>query len=154
MYEWYYVGQFGQLGPLSLEQMKELVDSQVVLADTYVWKTGMTDWVRATSIPEFVPLMASAGPPPFRSEPALVGVNSRAMDPALISPHNRNVAGILNLFLPGIGRMYLGYLAIGILQFILAFMSCGVLAIWSFIDGILILTGNVPLDGYGRALKE
>jgi hypothetical protein len=37
---------------------------------------------------------------------------------------------------------------------ILAIMTCGFLHIWSIIDGVLLLSGQVRLDGYGRALDE
>jgi TM2 domain-containing membrane protein YozV len=68
-----------------------------------------------------------------------------------MSDRSRVLAGILQLILPGVGRMYLGYSAIGVIQLLL--FPCGVGAIWSFIDGIVILVGGVRLDGYGRTLN-
>lgn len=62
-------------------------------------------------------------------------------------------AGLLNIFLPGVGRLYLGYTGIGIAQLLLAFLF-GIGALWSFIDGILILTGNVVQDGKGKPLGD
>jgi TM2 domain-containing membrane protein YozV len=70
------------------------------------------------------------------------------------SDRSRAAAGILQLILPGVGRMYLGYLAYGVLQLLLTIMTCGLLWLWSFIDGIIILTGGVKLDGYGRQLPD
>lgn len=61
-------------------------------------------------------------------------------------------AGLLNIFLPGIGRIYLGYVGIGVAQLLLMFIGVG--AIWSFIDGILILVGNVTVDGNGNPLGD
>ena len=69
-----------------------------------------------------------------------------------ISDRSRPLAGVLNLIFPGVGRLYLGYMALGILQ--LLFALCGVGIIWSFIDGILMLAGSLKYDGYGRRLKE
>jgi hypothetical protein len=163
MYEWYYIGQYGQLGPLSFEQMEELVESQVVLAETYVWKKGMPDWVRARSIPEFSQRMIPTMPPPapgqLATSPELTMHNpirsaERAVRAGVISPCSRTTAGVLQMVLPGIGRMYLGYLALGLLQFVCAICTCGLLYPWSLVDGILILTRHVSLDGYGRALKD
>jgi TM2 domain-containing membrane protein YozV len=71
--------------------------------------------------------------------------------PVVPSDKSRNVAGTLQL-LPGFGRMYLGYGALGAMQFALAFCM-GVGFAWSWIDGILILSGRVKLDGYGRTLE-
>ena len=68
----------------------------------------------------------------------------------LRSDKSRVTAGALN-FIPGVGRIYLGYSAIGALQ-IVTFVLCGVGLIWSWIDAVLILAGHVKLDGYGRQL--
>ena len=49
--------------------------------------------------------------------------------------------------------MYLGYAAYGVLQ--LVFTLCfGIGYLWSIIDGIIILTGGIKLDGYGRQLPD
>jgi hypothetical protein len=71
----------------------------------------------------------------------------------LKSDRSRTAAGILQIVLPGVGRMYLGYLAYGIIQLFLA-IFCGVGWIWSIIDGIVMLSGGVRLDGYGRQLVD
>jgi hypothetical protein len=71
---------------------------------------------------------------------------------SLKSDRSRILAGILQLIIPGVGRMYMGFAAIGVLQLLLA--MCAVGYVWSFIDGILILVGNVRHDGYGRKLVD
>lgn len=69
--EWYYVGQYGELGPLSLNQMQDLIQDRVIDSDTYVWRHGMTDWLQAGSISELrsriVTEMHTPPPPPPRS---------------------------------------------------------------------------------------
>ena len=63
-------------------------------------------------------------------------------------------AGLLQLLLGlGIGRLYLGYTSIGILQLVLT-LCCGVGAVWCLIDGIMILTGSVTTDANGIPLKD
>lgn len=167
MYEWYYVGQFGQLGPLSLEQMEELIDSGVIMRETYVWKRGMADWVLAGSLHEFSTLLTPTTPPPPPSGPPVrtsqprgqAGtVTSMSSPPPMHyqvygSPSSRVLAGLLQI-LPGVGRMYLGYLAIGVLQLVLTLLTCGIMILWSWVDGIVILAGGVKTDGYGRALAD
>lgn len=183
--EWYYVGHYGQLGPLTLPQMEELAVDGVISGDTYVWRQGMSDWVSAGSIGELVPslgvvqaevqppatpVMQSSSPPPAPSAVAqaaplapVVQQNPSFSAPAqtswqYIQTHaprsdkNRVLAGVLNLLIPGVGRLYLGYAAHGILQLFLT--PCGVGALWSWIDGIYILAGGVKLDGYGRRLDD
>lgn len=73
--------------------------------------------------------------------------------PTLRSDRSRTLAGILQLVLPGVGRIYLGYAAYGVLQLVLTFCFL-VGLLWSFIDGILILAGSPKLDGYGRVLGD
>ncbi len=86
----------------------------------------------------------SAAPSPYSSYyPAAATVKS---------DRNRLVAGLLQLFLPGVGRMYLGYVAIGVLQ--LLSCLCGIGLIWAFIDALIILSGGVKYDGYMRRLDE
>ncbi|MBF6213212.1 TM2 domain-containing protein [Nocardia puris] len=67
------------------------------------------------------------------------------------SDKQKIIAGILQLLIGtlGIGRFYLGYTTIGILQII----TCGGFGIWSLIDAILILMGKVP-DANGRPLRD
>ncbi len=65
---------------------------------------------------------------------------------------SRLAGGLLNIFLPGVGRIYLGYVGIGVAQLLLAFIGVG--WIWSFIDGIIILVGSVVVDGKGNPLGE
>ena len=70
------------------------------------------------------------------------------------SKKSKLVAGLLGILLGplGVGRFYLGYTAIGVLQIVVTICTCGLGGLWGFIDGILILCGRVndpeglPLD--------
>lgn len=185
--EWFYVGHYGQLGPLTWEQFQELVRDTVVERDTFVWATGLDNWRPAGELPELQSLFAPANgagvPPPFNpagsissappqsaptnfgqptyqtqqsnfSQPTQYPVNYPRMQTlSMLPPSDRSrvAAGVLNLFLPGVGRMYLGYIAVGVIQLVLSLL-CVIPYVWSFIDGIIILTGGVKIDGYGRRL--
>ena len=64
------------------------------------------------------------------------------------------VAGLLAIFLGGLGihNFYLGYTGKGVAQLLL---SCtGISAIWALIEGIMILCGNINVDGNGNPLKD
>lgn len=70
---------------------------------------------------------------------------------------SRLVAGLLQLFVGffGIGRFYLGFAGLGILQIAATMLSCGIGGIiWGFVDGILILNGSVKFDGQGKWLTD
>lgn len=154
--EWYYVGHYGQLGPLTLEQIQELVQDGVVAPETFVWRTGMSGWQRADSTAEIVPLMRGhSGPPPpplptaSPQTPAYMSSGYLALPK---SDRDRTLAGLLQLLIPGTGRMYLGYAAHGVLQLVLT--PCIIGWVWSMVDGVLILAGSLRLDGYGRVLTD
>ncbi len=168
MGEWYYIGHYGQLGPLTRDQLVELIDAEVIERETYVWQVGMSDWVVAgkhtelttcfkTQAPAFDPPpppmpLALEPAPETRTDMSRAPVYSNYPSPqfSFKSDRNRIVAGILQLVIPGVGRMYLGYSAIGVLQLVTSL--CGIGAIWSQIDGIIMLCGGVKFDGYGRRL--
>lgn len=92
------------------------------------------------------------------------------------SDKSRLVAGLLGIFLGGLGihNFYLGYTVKGIIQFVLTmfgylfwfvFMAqngiffagwffWGIASLWGFIEGILILMGQINTDANGNRLKE
>jgi TM2 domain-containing membrane protein YozV len=72
-----------------------------------------------------------------------------------LSDKRQLTAGLLQLLLGsfGIGRFYLGYTTIGVLQIVITVVTVGTAGwIWPLIDGIMILTGNVR-DSQGRTLR-
>ncbi|MDE5978369.1 MAG: TM2 domain-containing protein [Turicibacter sp.] len=79
-------------------------------------------------------------------------------------PKSKLVAGLLGIFLGafGIHRFYLGYTAIGVVQLILGvilgFFTCGlstsIVALWGFIEGILLICGKaITTDADGNPLE-
>lgn len=68
------------------------------------------------------------------------------------------VGGLLQLLglfgLVGIGRIYLGYTSLGVIQLVVGLITCGIGAIiWGIVDAILILTDKVR-DPEGRPLRD
>lgn len=75
-----------------------------------------------------------------------------------LSDRSKLIAGLLQLLgvfgIVGVGRMYLGYVGLGIAQLVVGLVTCGVGAvIWGLIDAILILTDRVR-DPQGRPLRD
>jgi TM2 domain-containing membrane protein YozV len=66
----------------------------------------------------------------------------------------------LGIFLGGLGvhRFYLGYNGIGLIQLLLALLSCGfgliVTCVWGLVEGILILAGKIDRDANGQPLTS
>ncbi|MCI9084407.1 MAG: TM2 domain-containing protein [Bacilli bacterium] len=69
-------------------------------------------------------------------------------------------AGLLGIFLGALGihNFYLGYTGKAVAQLLITILTCGIFsfvsAIWGLIEGILILTGSINVDGYGVELKD
>lgn len=75
-------------------------------------------------------------------------------------PKSKIAGGLLGIFLGGLGvhNFYLGYTGKAVAQLLISLLSCGFLswvsAIWGLIEGILILTGSISVDGNGNPLKD
>ena len=73
---------------------------------------------------------------------------------------NKIVAGLLGIFLGGFGvhNFYLGYTGKAVAQLLITVLSCCMLSfvssIWGFIEGILILSGNIDTDANGNKLID
>ncbi|MBQ4313487.1 MAG: TM2 domain-containing protein [Clostridia bacterium] len=69
---------------------------------------------------------------------------------------SRLIAGLLGIFLGGLGvhNFYLGFNSRAVIQLILTICSCGLGSLWGFIEGILILMGNVRVDASGVELRD
>ncbi|HEY7054621.1 MAG TPA: TM2 domain-containing protein [Mycobacterium sp.] len=91
-------------------------------------------------------------PPPAGYPGAYYGVDQYGRP---LSDKSKLTAGLLGIFLGsfGVGRFYLGYTTIGVLQLVVSLVTCGIGGLWGLIDGIIIIAGNVP-DAEGRTLRE
>ncbi|WP_235870544.1 TM2 domain-containing protein [Rhodococcus xishaensis] len=86
------------------------------------------------------------------------------------SDKSKTTAGLLQILLgfislPGIGRLYIGSVGIGLTQLLVfwlglittillvGFVIFPVIWLWAFVDGILMLTGSVR-DAHGRPLRS
>ena len=78
-------------------------------------------------------------------------------DPTLRS---KTAAGILGILLGALGvhNFYLGYTGRAVAQLLISILSCGILswasAIWGLVEGIMVLTGSITVDGQGRPLRD
>jgi len=73
-----------------------------------------------------------------------------------VEQKSKLAGGLLGIFLGGFGagRFYLGYTSLGVAQLLVSIFTFGVGGLWGFIDGIMILTGSVKVDGNGIPLKD
>jgi RsiW-degrading membrane proteinase PrsW (M82 family) len=71
--QWYYAAGTQRIGPVTGEQLADLVSRGVVTAATPVWRTSMTQWAPAGSIPGLVP-------PPAPEQPLISRVSRRVAE--------------------------------------------------------------------------
>jgi TM2 domain-containing membrane protein YozV len=119
------------------------------------------------------PAVPAAAPPPLPpfpvgTPPAYQPVlTPYVVPPQTRGPKNKIVAGLLGIFLGGLGihRFYLGYTGIGLLMLILGIgggvtsfaclpgVGCGLIWLWGFVEGIICLCGGMR-DAEGRELSS
>ncbi len=110
----------------------------------------------------YPPQSGAGAPPP--GYPTAPGYPPPPGYPAYPNPEldpfakSKLIAGLLGIFVGGLGihRFYLGYTTIGVIQIVVTILTCGVGAIWGFIEGILYLVGTngYTTDSTGRPLKS
>ena len=72
------------------------------------------------------------------------------------------VAGLLGIFLGSLGihNFYLGYTTKAVIQLVICLVgSCLIIGplvagVWGLVEGIMILTGKINVDGKGNPLKD
>ena len=86
--------------------------------------------------------------------------SSYQQQPVNYALKSKIAAGLFGILLGafGVHNFYLGYTNKAIAQLLITLLSCGVLGvvsmIWGLIEGILILTNSITVDGYGQPLRD
>lgn len=77
-----------------------------------------------------------------------------------VGSKSKVAAGILGIILGafGVHNFYLGYNGKAVAQLLITLLSCfvlsGISGLWGFIEGIMILTGNIATDADGNPLAD
>ncbi len=80
--------------------------------------------------------------------------------PPNYQPRSKVAAGILGILLGSLGvhNFYLGYTGKAVAQLLITLLTCGIGAaatsIWGLVEGIMILTGSINVDGRGVPLSS
>lgn len=94
MSTWHYMKNGAQTGPISTDELKGLIASGAVKADTMVWREGMAAWAAANTQPEFAGA-APATPPAPPPAPAAAGEKPAEFTPDATDVEQNKVMGIL-----------------------------------------------------------
>lgn len=149
---YYYANTQNQpLGPYSFEDLRQLHLNGVIKPETYVIEENGTAWQPLANLLGAQRTVGSA--PPFPPLPGYVLVPADQRKSKVAA----GVLGILLGFL-GVHNFYLGYTGKAIAQLLITLLSCFILSwaswIWGLVEGILILTGSMAVDGQGVPLKD
>lgn len=114
-----------------------------------------------TQLSDTTQFCGNCGAPVAANGPVVnnVNVNTTTVNGA-VQPKSKMAAGLLGIFLGsfGVHNFYLGYTGKAVAQLLISVLSCGFLAvvssIWGLIEGILILCGNITVDGKGNPLAD
>lgn len=93
--KWYYVEKHERKGPVSFENLQQLVAKGTITIETLVWKEGMQDWEKASVIkglirpPKEAKEASSVKVTPSRSKPASQNV-SAPMNPSAIDSSGKS----------------------------------------------------------------
>ncbi len=86
------------------------------------------------------------------------GYAATPVQPATAAKEGKSklAAGLLGIFLGGWGihNFYLGFTGKAIAQIIVTIVTCGIGALWGFIEGIMILAGSIKQDAQGNPLQD
>jgi hypothetical protein len=159
--DWYYMGSGGKTGPLHQADIENEIRSGVIQAQTLVWREGLSRWMPAANTIEFGSLFAAGIPThsPPSGTPLPFGMQAPIQADSVVQQQvfehkSRRTVGLMQIFAPGFGRIYTGYIEIGIIQVVLTFITCFVAYPWALIDGILFLTGKIDREADGKPLKD
>lgn len=87
-------------------------------------------------------------------------VNNQNINNNNVQRKSKVAAGVLGILLGSLGihNFYLGYTGKGVAQLLITLLTCGLGAcatsIWGLVEGILILTGSINVDGNGVPLDN
>jgi hypothetical protein len=124
--QWFYTqGRSDQQGPVSGEQIREMISRGDLKKRDLLWCEGMPEWVRVEKIPEFNPTPAPATP---------------------ATPAEPMAAGTLPASLPG----WMGF--VGVINIIYGVFAC--LTCIGALVGIPIIIGGSALLAARKALAE
>lgn len=146
------LGEHFAEGRLPMDEYEQRVGSAVEAQTQGELRALFTDL--PAPFPRFMAPPPVPLPPPPVAPPALMPPPYQ--HPVLYhegySEKNKLAAGLLQILVPfGAGRFYTGHTGIAIAQLITAFFFVGI--IWSFVDGIILLTSG-GTDKYGRRLRD
>lgn len=87
MTQYFYNQNDEQKGPISLDELKNLIISEEVKSDTFIWSEGFEDWIKAFEVSELKGLFIT--PPPLKKERISQANQAEKIEPATLQKKKR-----------------------------------------------------------------
>ncbi len=100
---WYYAQDGTEQGPVSLEELRQLLHSGALNADTLVWTEGLSQWTPWLEVPELNPALSAKQPPPTAVVATSPSSATPAAPPASICPQSVASFGLSIAFVSALG---------------------------------------------------
>lgn len=149
-----------EYGPVDARILAQWARESRVIERTEILDHASGRRFLACDLPELAAVFMA--PPVMQTAPAIY-LPAASVVPMARSYRSKLVAGLLGIFLGGLGvhRFYLGYTGMGVFLLLMstlfAVLTCGttlgIAALWGFIEGIVCLAGGMP-DAEGLPLSE
>ena len=125
--QWYYAKEDQQYGPISQSEMRGLLDAGAVQPSDMVWREGLKDWTPAADVSEFglvykapisPPLAPSIASDSMANSPYAPPAYAGDLQPPLTTSGLAvvsmilSILGLLTCFVPSIGGVICGHLAL------------------------------------------
>ena len=143
---WFYVTDTGQTGPVALSKLISLSRTGVVRAETFVWNSGMTDWIPARDVPALGLTLTPAALAPVAA-PTAATFNVLAL--------SGFVLGVLGLLAGAMGFVTSAFLSTADQnRDLLAVISFGFIAIWGLCSLLAVILSPIGMVRANRAGGE
>ena len=96
---WHYMKNGAQTGPATTDEIKTLITSGAIKADTMVWREGLASWAAANTQPDFAGVVPPPPPPPPPA-PAGAAGGPGTFTPDAADVEQNKVFGILSYLPP------------------------------------------------------
>jgi uncharacterized membrane protein len=144
MSTWSYVKDGQKQGPVEAEQLKQLIATKTLPPTTLVWKSGMANWVAASTLPEFsIPVTPVGAPPIPDQEVVLTGEADVEANKVFAILAYLGILFVVPLIVARQSKFAMYHANQGLLLFIVGFVTYVGLGILTFILGLIPFLGTI-----------
>lgn len=148
---WYYVRNGERVGPVNADEIERQIAAGAILADTLVWRAGLSGWMPAGAT-EWASRFPGAGLPPSAAASSTPSAVPAAATPS--RPPSVTVFAILLLVFGGLALLCLPFSLWAVMTFGVGWPAGGAYLAWTRISAVLQLAGGLWQVAAGIGLLQ